>query len=74
MQKAGEDSGDADMDGTTLHSSESQQYDGSSGGGDDADNFEDLGAELFVDMPVVPKARLGAASVRQDAVEIANGA
>jgi hypothetical protein len=53
---------------------ESQHYDGSSGGGDDADNFEDLGAELFVDMPVVPKARLGAASVRQDAVDIANGA
>ncbi|KAI9450533.1 RabGAP/TBC [Russula earlei] len=51
------------------------------GGGDDsddddreggADTFEDLGAELFVDMPVVPKARQGAAFVRRDAAQIAN--
>ena len=35
--------------------------------------FEDLGDE-FVDMPVVPWARLDAACVRQDAAEIANGA
>ena len=35
--------------------------------------FEDLGDE-FVDMPVVPRARLDAACVRQDAAEIANGA
>jgi hypothetical protein len=74
VQKEGEYAGDADVDGAALHLPESHQYDGSSGGGDDADNFEDLGAELFVDMPVVPKARLGAACVRQDAVEIANGA
>lgn len=35
--------------------------------------FEDLGDE-FVDMPVVPRTRLDAACVRQDAAEIANGA
>ena len=43
--------------------------------GGDTDNdmtFEDLGAE-FVDMPVIPRARMGAACVRQDAAEIANG-
>jgi hypothetical protein len=75
VQKAGEDGGDAYADGAALHLPELQQYDGSSsGGGDDADNFEDLGAEVFVDMPVVPKVRLGAACVRQDAAEIANGA
>jgi hypothetical protein len=45
-------------------------------GGGDADNdmtFEDLGAE-FIDMPVIPRTRLGAGCVRQDAAEIANGA
>ena len=75
MQKAGEDGGDADADGVALPLQESQQEGG--GGGDDADTdmtFEDLGAELFADMPVVPKVRLGAACVRQDAAEIANGA
>ena len=73
--KADEDGGDGDGDGTALPLPESRQEGG--GGGDDADTdmtFEDLGAELFVDMPVVPKVRLGAACVRQDAVEIANGA
>ncbi|KAH9992617.1 rab-GTPase-TBC domain-containing protein [Russula vinacea] len=71
--KADEDGGDGDGDGTALPLPESRQEGG--GGGDDADTdmtFEDLGAELFVDMPVVPKVRLGAACVRQDAVEIAN--
>jgi hypothetical protein len=72
VQKAGEDGGDGDGDGAALPLPELQQHDGGSGG-DDAE-FEDLGAELFVDMPVVPKVRLGAACVRQDAAEIANGA
>lgn len=44
------------------------------GGEAGTDTFEDLGSEVFVDMPVVPKARQGAAFVRQDAAEIANGA
>jgi hypothetical protein len=73
VQKAGEDGGDGD--GAALPLPELQQQDG--GGGDDADTdmtFEDLGAEMFADMHVVPKVRLGAACVRQDAVEIANGA
>jgi hypothetical protein len=71
VQKAGEDGGDGD--GAALPLPELQQQDG--GGGDDADTdmtFEDLGAEMFADMHVVPKVRLGAACVRQDAVEIAN--
>jgi len=74
VQKAGEDGGDGDGDGdgAGLPLPELQLHDGG-GGGDDAE-FEDLGAELFVDMPVVPKVRLGAACVRQDAAEIANGA
>ena len=78
MQKA---NGDGDGDGDRLG------FDGSgSGGGSDkmaaaiSDEpqqddmtFEDLGDE-FVDMPVVPRTRLDAACVRQDAAEIANGA
>jgi TBC1 domain family member 2 len=73
VQKAGEEGGDGD--GAALPLPESQQH--GAGAGDDVDNdmmFEDLGEELFVDMPVIPKARLGAACVRQDAAEIANGA
>ena len=74
MQKA---NGDGDGDGDRL---------GFGGGGGDkmagavSDEpqqddmtFEDLGDE-FVDMPVVPRARLDAACVRKDAAEIANGA
>jgi TBC1 domain family member 2 len=73
VQKAGEDGRDGAE--AALPPPGSQQH--SSGAADEADNdmtFEDLGDELFVDMPVVPKVRLGAACVRQDAAEIANGA
>jgi len=73
VQKAGEDV--RDRAGAALPLPGSQQH--TSGAADEADNdmtFEDLGDELFVDMPVVPKVRLGAACVRQDAAEIANGA
>ncbi len=73
VQRAGEDGGDGD--GSSLPLPEVQRP--ISGAGDEADNdmtFEDLGEELFVDMPVVPKVRLGAASIRQDAAEIVNGA
>jgi len=73
VEKAGEEGGDGD--GAAPPLPESQQH--GTGAGDDVDNdmmFEDLGEELFVDMPVIPKARLGAACVRQDAAEIANGA
>ena len=73
VQKAGEDGRDGA--GAALPLPGSQQHIG--GAADEADNdmtFEDLGDELFVDMPVVPKARLGAGCVRQDAAEIANGA
>jgi hypothetical protein len=72
VQKAGEDGRDGA--GAALPLPGSQQH--ISGAADEADNdmtFEDLGDELFVDMPVVPKVRLGAACVRQDAAEIANG-
>ena len=75
VQKAGEDGRDGAGAGATLPLPGSQQH--ISGAADEADNdmtFEDLGDELFVDMPVVPKVRLGAACVRQDAAEIANGA
>jgi hypothetical protein len=71
VQKAGEDGRDGA--GAALPLPESQQH--ISGAADEVDNdmtFEDLGDELFVDMPVVPKVRLGAACVRQDAAEIAN--
>ena len=73
VQKAGEDGRDGA--GASLPLPGSQHH--ISGVADEADNdmtFEDLGDELFVDMPVVPKVRLGAACVRQDAAEIANGA
>ena len=73
VQKADEDGRDGG--GAALPLPGSQQH--VSGAVDEADNdmtFEDLGDELFVDMPVVPRARLGAACVRQDAAEIANGA
>jgi hypothetical protein len=73
VQKAGEDG--RDRAGAALPLPGSQQH--TSGAADEADTdmtFEDLGDELFVDMPVVPKIRLGAACVRQDAAEIANGA
>ena len=73
VQKADEDGRDGA--GAALPLPSSQQH--ISGAVDEADNdmtFEDLGDELFVDMPVVPKVRLGAACVRQDAAEIANGA
>lgn len=72
VQKAGEDGRDGA--GAPLPLPGSQHH--ISGVADEADNdmtFEDLGDELFVDMPVVPKVRLGAACVRQDAAEIANG-
>ena len=75
VQKAGEDGRDGAGAGAALLPPGSQQH--ISSVADEADNdmtFEDLGDELFVDMPVVPKARLGAACVRQDALEIANGA
>ncbi|KAI0270765.1 rab-GTPase-TBC domain-containing protein [Russula aff. rugulosa BPL654] len=75
VQKAGEDGRDGAGAGAALLLPGSQQH--ISSVTDEADNdmtFEDLGDELFVDMPVVPKARLGAACVRQDALEIANGA
>jgi hypothetical protein len=76
VQKGGEDGRDGAGAGAALPlPAGSQQH--ISGATDDVDNdmtFEDLGDELFVDMPVVPKARLGAACVRQDAAEIANGA
>jgi hypothetical protein len=75
VQKAGEDSRDGVGAGAVLPLPGSQQHIG--GATDEADNdmtFEDLGDELFVDMPVMPKVRLGAACVRQDATEIANGA
>ncbi len=73
VQKTGEDGRDGA--GAALPLPGSQQH--ISGAADEADNdmtFEDLGDELFVDMPVVPKVRLGAACVRQDAAKIANGA
>ena len=73
VQKAGEDGRDGAVAALPLPGS--QQHIG--GAADEADNdmtFEDLGDELFVDMPVVPKVRLGAVCVRQDAAEIANGA
>jgi hypothetical protein len=75
VQKAGEDGRDGAGAGAALPPPGSQHH--VSGAADEADNdmtFEDLGDELFVDMPVVPKVRLGAACVRQDAAEIANGA
>jgi hypothetical protein len=66
-----------DNKGTTAAAlSESSHDDHEGGAGGDADNdmtFEDLGAE-FIDMPVIPRARLGAGCVRKDATEIANGA
>jgi hypothetical protein len=76
VQKAGEDGREGTEAGAALPLPGSQQHH-ISGAADEADNdmtFEDLGDELFVDMPVVPKVRLGAACVRQDAAEIANGA
>ena len=72
VQKTGEDGRDGAGAALPLPGSHQQIS-----AADEADNdmtFEDLGDELFVDMPVVPKVRLGAACVRQDAAEIANGA
>ena len=75
VQKSGEDGRDGAGAGAALPLPVLQQH--ISDAADEVDNdmtFEDLGDELFVDMPVVPKVRLGAACVRQDAAEIANGA
>ena len=72
VQKAnGDGDGDGDrlgLDGdsdTLVAASDEPQHDDMT--------FEDLGDE-FVDMPVVPRVRLDAACVRQDAAGIANGA
>ncbi len=66
---------DKAAEAAALSESQRRDHDHDREGGD-TDNdmtFEDLGAE-FVDMPVIPRARMGAACVRQDAAEIANGA
>jgi hypothetical protein len=79
VQRASADADGLDRAGAAARPGERRRHigggddDDREGGDVDNDAFEDLGAE-FVDMPVLSKAaRLGAACVRQDAAEIANG-